>query len=398
MGVVGQGVEEQVGQALARQVFGHGHAGCQHQPRRVHTRRLRAGAQVGGGLGVVLQQPQHAAGSALQQAHPHGKHRRADLVVVVEAAEHKTLLGQAGLSPAGRGGRYGALAVVDLVAVRQAHDVLGVEAFTARRRDGGVAHDVVDVGRTHGAREAQVVHLHGGAAPGQDAGAAVLRVTLQVHGNVHLQAAQQLRHLGVALLAHVDEAAKGFLQALAHAVLAVGAERDGDGVEAGAVVALEALGHQVGGGVVVEVGRQVGHTDAVMVVALTRPQRLGVRWVFGRGVGAGVVQQGLRVTAEGHQRKGLGGQRPCPALGHRLLQLRHLVRMTGPVTHIRLGIQRMACCIRKTRVQRQGLGVAAGGLGVAAQRAQGRAAVGPGIGKAGLLRQHGVVGGQCLGM
>ena len=67
---------------------------------------------------------------------------------------------------------------------------------------------------------------------------------------------------------------EGALQAAAHAAVGVRPEGQRRGLEACRVMPLEEFGHQVGGGMLVQVGRQVGHADALVPVTLAAPQRL----------------------------------------------------------------------------------------------------------------------------
>ena len=83
-------------------------------------RARRLAPQVARRRRVVLEQPQHAALDAREQPHPDVEHRRRDLVVVVEAAEHEARLRQARLRARRRRRGDGAPAVVGLVAVGQA--------------------------------------------------------------------------------------------------------------------------------------------------------------------------------------------------------------------------------------------------------------------------------------
>ena len=112
--------------------------------------------------------------------------------------------------------------------------------------------------------------------------------------------------------AGVDEVVEGVEHALAQAAVVVDADRDGDGLEARLVVALEDAGHQVAHRVLAQVGRHVGDADAVVLVALARPQRRVAHRVAARGedLGALVVHGG-----------GVGDRHHAQRLGRRLAGL-----------------------------------------------------------------------------
>lgn len=84
---------------------------------------------------------------------------------------------------------------------------------------------------------------------------------------------RELGHLLVAVLAHVHEMVERAAHPLAHRVLDEGAEIEGEPLEALAVVPLEQLGHQDGGGVLLEVRRVVAHAD----LAAARARRDGAQ-------------------------------------------------------------------------------------------------------------------------
>ena len=132
--VVGQRVEEQVGAGVAREVLVEADARREVQAARHRCRAPSAAARrlARGGV-VVLQQPQHAAVDRGEDAHPRRERRRRDLVGVVEAREHERP--SSGRPCAARvvARADRALAVVGLVAVRQAHHALDVRALLAGR-------------------------------------------------------------------------------------------------------------------------------------------------------------------------------------------------------------------------------------------------------------------------
>src|SRR6516225_6996151 len=88
------------------------------QTSRINAALLCLTPQIAFGRSVVAQQPQHASRHAVQNPHPNLKYRLRDLVAVVEAAEHKTLLRQASGASCARfraGLGHWPLAVVNLI-------------------------------------------------------------------------------------------------------------------------------------------------------------------------------------------------------------------------------------------------------------------------------------------
>src|ERR1700761_8427974 len=82
----------------------------------------------------------------------------------------------------------------------------------------------------------------------------------------------------IAQAAHILETVERLDQALAHGTVVVGTKGEGRDLETRSVVTLEQFHHQLGGGMGMEIRRQIGEADAVMAVGLTIPQsRLGWR-------------------------------------------------------------------------------------------------------------------------
>ena len=92
VGVDREGVEKQIGQAMAGKMGVEIEARREHQAVGRDAARLGMAAQVVRRSGIVLQQPQHAALDLAQQTHPDVEHRRPDLVAVVERAEDEAAL------------------------------------------------------------------------------------------------------------------------------------------------------------------------------------------------------------------------------------------------------------------------------------------------------------------
>ena len=201
MGVVGQGVDDEVGERVPRQMIGQRDLRREHQAMGIDPARLRFPAQIRGREIIRLQQPQDAAFDLAENAHPDIEDRRRDLEAVVEAAQHERVVRQAGVAARRGLRRDRPLRIVDLVAVRQVDDGLGVERLLVERQHDPVGDDVVDEVGPHRSRIAEIAHLNRRRPMGQDARPLVLGMTLEVDRNVDLEVAQQARHLAVAMAA-----------------------------------------------------------------------------------------------------------------------------------------------------------------------------------------------------
>ena len=260
-GVVGQGVEKEVGQGVARQVVVKARALGKHQPLGGDAGLLGAAAQVGAGVFAALDQPQHAVRHGAQQAQPDGEDVGRDFLVAAEGAKDECAFGQR-LGAARRGQGDGALAVGGQIAVGQAHDAFAVVRLAAGGHERGVAHDVVHKGQAQRAGVADVVHGHGGGAVGQDAFALALGVAHEVNGDGYALRAHVAGHLLVAHGAGVHIVLEGVAQAFVHAAVLPGAVGVGVNLEALAVVQLEHFGQRAHDGVLNKVGREVGDAQA----------------------------------------------------------------------------------------------------------------------------------------
>ncbi|GCC43192.1 hypothetical protein chiPu_0026934, partial [Chiloscyllium punctatum] len=144
VGVDGNVVEEQVGEAMAREMVGQRRPLCEHQALRSDAARDRLLAQICARLGVGFEQPQHAALDAAEDPHPPVEHAGRDLVVVVEAAEHEARRSQPHLAARKHAIGDDALVVIGLIAVGQSHHLLAVEFAMVVRDYGPIGDDVVD--------------------------------------------------------------------------------------------------------------------------------------------------------------------------------------------------------------------------------------------------------------
>ncbi len=102
MRAIGKRIQEKIGQAMPREVLGKLHVRRKNQPLPIDGPRFSFTAQIAFCIGVVFEQPEHAAVDILKQAHPDVEDLRRDLADVVEATKHEDLGGQTRLGAAGR--------------------------------------------------------------------------------------------------------------------------------------------------------------------------------------------------------------------------------------------------------------------------------------------------------
>ena len=158
-GVKGQGVQEQIGQAVAGQVVAVGAALGKDQPPAVDAAPRGLRAQIGANVLAVIDEPEHAAGHGVQQAHPDVEHARQNFVGVVVAAKDEAARRQALAGARRRDRADDTLAVIGLEGVGQAHDAFAEFAFAAGRGHVAVGQDVVNFIHAAAAGKAQPGHL-----------------------------------------------------------------------------------------------------------------------------------------------------------------------------------------------------------------------------------------------
>ena len=147
--------------------------------------------------GVVVatrEEPQHGARNALENRGPCVHRLGPQLPGRVEVAQHDGIVRKAELGPRRRLDDR-AVAVVDLVATGQPHQGFGVVRRVRRRRDDGVADQVVDESAADGSRIPEVVHLDRGRAQRQDPRRRARGVALQVDEDVDAVVANARGHL-----------------------------------------------------------------------------------------------------------------------------------------------------------------------------------------------------------
>ena len=189
--------------------------------------------------------------------------------------DHEAVRRQAAFGPRRCPLQAGALAVVDLIAVRQLHQLFRVARLLVEGSDERIDQNVVDEVDPHGPREAEVAHLHRGRPAGHDPGPRALRPSRQVDRDVNPEVGEPLRRLGVARGAHIDEVLERLPEPLPHRTVVGPSPRDGVDLEPLPIVPLEQLGHQIRQGVLAEVRREVGDAQAFVVDERLPPGRLG---------------------------------------------------------------------------------------------------------------------------
>ena len=150
-------------------------------------------------------------------------------------------------------------------------DLFRIERLLVERQHRLVGDHIVDEVGTHSSRIAEIAHLDGRGAVGEDAGTGVLGVALQVDRDVDVELVQKLRDVEVALRSDVVELIERPHQAGPHIALIVATEGDADNLEARAIVQLEQLSHQEGGRMPVEIRGQIGDSNLVMMMDRSGP-------------------------------------------------------------------------------------------------------------------------------
>ena len=221
-------------------------------------RGCRFASQVRHGRVVVAtrEEPQHRARNALENRGPRVHRLGPQLPGRVEVAQHDGIVRKAEFGPRRRLDDR-AVAVVDLVAARQPHQGFGVVRRVRRRRDDGVADQVVDESAADRSRIPEVVHLDRGRAQRQDPRRGARGVALQVDEDVDAIVANARGHLLRGRRLQVDEAVERPHEALPHRARVVLTDRVRGDLEAPPIVRFEEAGGKERGRVGVEVCRQV---------------------------------------------------------------------------------------------------------------------------------------------
>src|SRR5476649_893721 len=125
MRYVGKRIEGEVGYRIARKVLRQRQFGRENQALGRDSVALAFASEVAGCPAIVFEQPQHASGNLLEQAHPTGEDFRRDLIRLIEAAEDKAIVRQP-VGGARQWRRDLALAIIGLIAMRQPEYALGI--------------------------------------------------------------------------------------------------------------------------------------------------------------------------------------------------------------------------------------------------------------------------------
>ena len=183
-----------------------------------------------------------------------------------------------------RRGRLGrpALPVIGLIALLQMHDLFIEITLMLHRRDERVGDDVVDEVSAHRAGIAEIVHLDRRRAMRHDRGGCVSRIAFQVDQNVDAVRRNTPRALSIGQPRHDVEAVEGAHEPPPHQTAIVGAEAIGEGLETGAVMALDQLRDQARRGVLEEVRGQIADTDTLAPAPDGRAHRPHQRTEFTR--------------------------------------------------------------------------------------------------------------------
>jgi hypothetical protein len=212
-----------------------------------------------------------------------------------------------------------------LIARGKINHLFCVEAVRVRRNDPAVDDDVVDEAGAHGAGKAEIGYLYRRRVRCKNARPATLGESLEIDCDIDLVRADEFGRREITQAAHFEEAVESATDAVLCAAVVFRAKRDPDHLEPAAVVLLDQSRKQVGGRVIVEIRRQIGKADAVVVVARRRQQR---EW-------AGKLDRDARPRAQelvlrrGEGEDAVEGQRgdlptsyPLPQRGKRLSKAR----------------------------------------------------------------------------
>ena len=161
MRAIGEAVEEQVGERIAREMFGIADLSAQMMRSRRHAARGRIFDETGIAVVGRLQHPQHAARRRRRGSSSHRSNMRCvSFCVALNAAEDEGVVGQAEIGARRRSSRDDAQPVVRLVA-GQAQHLFGIENLVALGDDRRVGDQIMMVGRAHRRGIAEPVDLHG---------------------------------------------------------------------------------------------------------------------------------------------------------------------------------------------------------------------------------------------
>src|SRR6266852_8836125 len=257
---------------MARQVVLDLDSIRKYQPRRIDAARCGFPAEVCFGHSTASEQPEHTSLDASQQTHPDVEHWGCNLIVAVEAREHKTLIGQPRVPPGGRLRPYHSLRIVDLVTFRQVHDFFSVEFLLIEWQDDWIGdHIIVKLGAQR-PWKSDVIHLNWCWPIGKDFRATIVRIAALVDDDLYLHIIEKHCNVAIALRSDIVKLVEGADEPGPYVAAVVRPERNPQDFEPGTVVELEQLHPQISSGMVMEPARYIG--DAYLVIApnLSFPQ------------------------------------------------------------------------------------------------------------------------------
>ena len=204
-GILGQRVEEEVGERVAREMIGRRDARREDEALAAHAAALRFHAQVGARPGAARGKPQDAPGDGREQPHPDVERLRSKLVQRVETAKDEAVRGETGSLARQRARRNFPARVAGTVAMRKRQQALGEQWLHFGGRGDAVGDYVVDEIGAHRPEIAEPRQRHRRGAQREDLASRVHRVSIEVDQQVDAVVADAPRGLVESLVAAVCE-------------------------------------------------------------------------------------------------------------------------------------------------------------------------------------------------
>src|SRR3954468_7209308 len=126
----------------------------------------------------------------MQDTHPGLENARIQFPAVVETAEHKPSIRQAGNSAAWHHANV-SLGIVDLITIRQLDYSLRIEGLLVKWQDDRISDDIVHEIDTARPRISQIADLNGCNATAEDFQAGICRISLQVNRDMNRNTLQE---------------------------------------------------------------------------------------------------------------------------------------------------------------------------------------------------------------
>ncbi len=259
-------------------------------------------------------------------------------------------------------------------------DLLAVMVLLIEREHDPVGEHIVDEIHPHGRGVAKIAHLDRRRTAGQNPGARLLGVTLQIDGDIDAEIKQQLRHLSVAAQRYIVKLVERLDETRPDIAAVVGAIGDAEHLEARPVVKLEKLRDLPSGRMALERRGEIGDPYLVRRLSRSNGPRLGDSRHSIPHVAPRMAQLLGRGNRIGQQREGLE---------HRALLCQHALELCGdplrfrPVADHELVEGERPEGMRMARIDRQ-----------SALPGHNRLVVAPEIGQreAAMIKRFGVVG------